>query len=132
MKSIDRLYQYLEYKGIKPTNFEKAIGFSSGYLSGQKKRRSDFGESILRSIIEYCQDIDEIWLLTGKGSMIKNNNESKNASSNNSSIESREEIPILKEQIIKLQTDNITKSEKIIDLMNEINNLKNEIQILKK
>ncbi|GAB6123043.1 S24 family peptidase [Dysgonomonas termitidis] len=71
MKSIDRLYEYIEYKGTKPTVFEKEIGFSSGYLSVQKKRNADLGESILKKINDYCHDLDISWLLTGEGEMLK-------------------------------------------------------------
>lgn len=71
MKAIDRLYIYLEHKGIKPTTFEREIGFSSGYLSRQKSRGSDLGESMLKQINDYCQDLSLIWLLTGEGDMLK-------------------------------------------------------------
>lgn len=66
MKAIDRLYQYLEDKGVKPTTFEKDMGFSSGYLSVQRKRSADLGESVLKKILDNCQDIDPSWLLTGQ------------------------------------------------------------------
>jgi hypothetical protein len=70
MKAINRLYQYLEYKGLKPTNFEKEIGLSSGYLSTQKKRKADIGESVLNRITDYCCDLNPTWLLTGVGEML--------------------------------------------------------------
>lgn len=71
MKAIERLYKYLEYIYVKPTVFEKEIGFSSGYLSNQKKRNADLGESVLNKINDYCQDLNITWLLTGKGDMLK-------------------------------------------------------------
>ena len=70
MKAIDRLYQYLDIKNIKPTNFERELGLARGYYSVQKKRNADIGESILNKIIDYCQDLNPIWLLTGKGEML--------------------------------------------------------------
>lgn len=70
MKAIERLYQYLETKGIKPTNFEKEMGLSNGYLSIQKKRKADIGESVLKKITEYCRDLNPTWLLTGEGDML--------------------------------------------------------------
>ena len=73
MKSIERFYEYLAVKGIKPTAFEKSIGLSNGYLSAQKKRNADMGESIMIKIIDNCRDINANWLLTGKGSMIIEN-----------------------------------------------------------
>ena len=71
MKSIDRLFQYFDYKGIKPTRFEKEYGLSNGYLTQQLKRNADIGESILIKIINNCQDINPGWLLTGEGEMLK-------------------------------------------------------------
>ena len=41
MKAIERLYQYMEYKGLKPTALEKEIGLSNGYLGVQRKRNAD-------------------------------------------------------------------------------------------
>jgi hypothetical protein len=71
MKAIERLYQYLENKRIKPTNAEKAMGLSNGYLSVQKKRTADIGESVLNIITDYFHDIDPEWLLTGNGNMLR-------------------------------------------------------------
>lgn len=71
MKSVARIHQYLEYKGIKPTRFEKEVGLSNGYLGTQLKRNADLGEGVLNKILDYCLDIDPEWLLTGRGDMIK-------------------------------------------------------------
>ena len=71
MKAIERLYKYIDSKGYKPTNFEKEIGLSSGYLSVQKKRNADIGETVINKITDYCQDINLEWLLTGQGEMLK-------------------------------------------------------------
>lgn len=71
MKAIDRIYKYFDYKGIKPTRFEKEIGLSNGYLGTQLKRNADLGESVINKIIDYCLDLNEVWFVTGKGSMLK-------------------------------------------------------------
>lgn len=73
MKIIDRVFQYIEYKGIKPIPFEKEIGLSNGYLGKQQKRNADLGESIILKIIENCLEINPYWLLTGQGEMLKSN-----------------------------------------------------------
>lgn len=70
MKIINRLYQYFEFKGIKPTRFEKEIGLSNGYLGNQLKRSADLGESIVYNIVKNCRDLNIIWLLTGEGEML--------------------------------------------------------------
>ena len=73
MKAIDRLYIYLESQGIKPTIFEREVGFSSGYLSNMRKRKADLGESSLNKVIENCHLLSLEWLLTGNGDMLKQN-----------------------------------------------------------
>jgi transcriptional regulator len=70
-KIITRLFTYLQVKKIPHTRFEKEIGLSNGYLNTQLKRNSDLGESVIRKIIDNCLDIDLVWLLTGKGRMLK-------------------------------------------------------------
>lgn len=80
MKAINRLYQYIEYKGFKPTNFEREIGLSSGYLSKQKGRSADIGETIVIKINENCPELNLLWLLTGEGEMLKKNIEGDDVS----------------------------------------------------
>lgn len=78
MKAIDRLYEYLAIKGLKPTAVEKAMGLSNGYLSVQKKRQADIGEGMMNKIIDYCRDINPEWLLTGYGTMLRDDAGSSN------------------------------------------------------
>ena len=72
MKAIERFYQYLDTKNIKPTRFEKEIGLSNGYLGTQLKRNADLGEGVMIKIIDNCLELNPEWLLTGKGEMLKN------------------------------------------------------------
>lgn len=69
MKAIERVYNYINYKGLSVSQFERLVGFSNGYLSKQYKRMADMGESMLTSILENCPDINPSWLLTGIGEM---------------------------------------------------------------
>ena len=78
MKAIERLYQYMEYKGLKPTALEKEIGLSNGYLGVQRKRNADMGEGAFLKIIDNCRDINPSWLLTGEGNMLRVGSEEKN------------------------------------------------------
>jgi len=72
MKIINRLFEYLDYKGIKPTRFEKNIGLSNGYLGQQHKRQADLGETIILKILDNSLDLSIQWFITGKGNMIIN------------------------------------------------------------
>lgn len=75
MKIIDRVFQYIDYKGIKPIPFEKKIGLSNGYLGKQQKRNADLGEGIILKIVENCPEINPYWLLTGNGEMLNTKSE---------------------------------------------------------
>jgi repressor LexA len=70
MKTINRFFEYIEFKGIKPTRFEKENSLSNGYLGTQLKRNADLGEGVINKIIDNCLDLSCDWLLTGKGSML--------------------------------------------------------------
>jgi hypothetical protein len=71
MKIIERFFKYLDFKGVKPTRFEKDFGLSNGYLALQLKRNGSLGEDTIINIINNCLDINMEWLLTGQGSMLK-------------------------------------------------------------
>lgn len=97
MKAIERLYQYMEYKGLKPTALEKEIGLSNGYLGVQRKRNADMGEGVFLKIIDNCRDINSSWLLTGEGNMLRTESEKENipvAHPSDSPIEGIPLIPI--------------------------------------
>lgn len=71
MKAIERLKQYIDYKGFSNSSFEKKNELSNGYIATQLKRNADLGEGILNKILDNCLDVSPEWLLTGKGSMLK-------------------------------------------------------------
>lgn len=73
MKAINRLYQYFDYKKIKPTRLEKELGLSNGYLGIQLKREADIGSAIIEKLINNCLDLNINWLITGHGNMLVDN-----------------------------------------------------------
>ena len=85
MKAINRIFEYISAKGLKPTRLEKEIGLSNGYLRTQERRDADLGEGVLLKILDYCLDLNPIWVLTGKGNMLNTADQQ---------IIAHEEIPI--------------------------------------
>ena len=61
-----RILQYLEYKGISKYKFYKDNSVSNGFLDKEGSMRSDICEKIS---YQY-EDINLIWLITGKGEML--------------------------------------------------------------
>ena len=72
MKAIGRIKQYIDYKGLTNRAFEQNNDLSNGYIATQLKRNADLGEGILTKILENCLDLNPLWLITGKGEMLKN------------------------------------------------------------
>jgi hypothetical protein len=130
MKAIDRLYLYLDYKGVKPTRFEHEVGFSSGYLSKMKARNSDMGESQMNIVLENCPDLDEIWFITGKGIMLKENPDSFQLQ-NDPEVTTEYNSPFVQE-LLTLHRELNEKSNKIIEQADTITMLKEELALLRK
>lgn len=70
-KAIDRLYQFMRLRDIRPSQLEREVGLSNGYLSAQRKRRADIGEGMMLRILHYVRDINPAWLLAGEGEMLR-------------------------------------------------------------
>lgn len=68
MGIIDRIRQYLDFKGISDYRFEKELSLSKGYINKAKNPTSD----VLMKICGIYTDMSPEWLVTGKGEMIKN------------------------------------------------------------
>ncbi|SHF76820.1 hypothetical protein [Flavobacterium defluvii] len=69
--TLMRIKQYLDYKGIKVSAFERIIGMSNGSFASQLKNNKTIGVDKLENILKKYTDVDPEWLLTGEGEMIK-------------------------------------------------------------
>jgi phage repressor protein C with HTH and peptisase S24 domain len=93
MGTLERIKQYIDLKGITNQNFEKKVGFSNGAFASQLKNKRTIGVDKLENILIEFADINTEWLLTGKGSMLKDNLSSFNQPSLNSAHEEKKLIP---------------------------------------
>lgn len=95
MKAINRIFEYISAKGLKPTRLEKEIGLSNGYLRTQERRDADLGEGVLLKILDYCLDLNPIWVLTGKGNMLNTSAQQIIAHEEIIAYKSKEGIPLI-------------------------------------
>jgi hypothetical protein len=73
MKPIERIAMYLNFKSISPHSFERNINLSNGYYSKQLKNLGSVGSDILIKIYNHFPDLNILWILTGEGQMILEN-----------------------------------------------------------
>ena len=70
MGIIERIYKYLEFKGISAYEFERKCDISNGYLNSRKTGTRGIGSEILEKIYKKYPDLNLIWLITEEGEMI--------------------------------------------------------------
>lgn len=68
---VERIKQFIDYKGINVSSFEKRIGYSNGAFASQLKTKKSIGVDKLENILNEFTDLDANWVLTGRGSMLK-------------------------------------------------------------
>ena len=68
---LKRIKEYIDFKGIRISAFEKSVGFSNGLFGGQLKRDKTIGLDKLENILKTYPDLNAEWVLTGRGNMLK-------------------------------------------------------------
>lgn len=71
MKAIERLFTFFENNGLKHTPMERELGLTNGYLGKMRDRKGSIGSDILETIFCKFPDLNPDWLLTGRGSMLR-------------------------------------------------------------
>ena len=118
-----RLVKYLRLKGLGQNKFEAMAGIGNGYISNLKRAP---GTGHLTKILNAAPDLNERWLMTGQGEMLK--------------TEKKEEEPrptfdvtVDKDTLIKLLLHaNEHMSEQMAELLQRIKNLEEEVRASKK
>lgn len=68
--TVQRIKEYIDFKGISIRKFEEALGFSNGSFASQFKNNKSIGVDKVENILQHYTDINTDWLLTGKGKML--------------------------------------------------------------
>ncbi|MBL6448559.1 hypothetical protein JMN32_19770 [Fulvivirga sp. 29W222] len=69
----DRLAQFIDYLGLKPSSFEGIVGLSNGSISKPLKSKSSIGSDKFEKIFSEYPDLSPTWLLKGQGEMLLSN-----------------------------------------------------------
>ena len=71
MRKIDRFDKYMKFKGLNDNKVTVILGLSVGTLGKSRKEGRDLSASVIEQILNYFNDLDSRWLMTGEGSMLK-------------------------------------------------------------
>ncbi|GGD38438.1 hypothetical protein [Muriicola marianensis] len=71
LKTIDRLMQFIQHAGLSARQFDLSIGASNGYTLRMKKNRASIGSDVIENILKIYPQLNVVWLLTGEGTMLK-------------------------------------------------------------
>lgn len=75
LKTIDRLIQFIKYAGLSARQFDLSIGASNGYTLRMQKNNASIGSDVIENILKTYPQLNVIWLITGEGEMLKENEE---------------------------------------------------------
>lgn len=118
---LKRIKDYIDFKNIKISVFEKSAGFSNGLFGGQLKRGKTIGVDKLENILKAYPDLNANWVLTGKESMLRN--EVRKEAPGEASPAERAAANILEtkhEEVIASLNDLIAAQQKTISLLEQL------------
>lgn len=115
----NRILQYIENKNISKYEFYQKTGISNGILS----QKNGLSEDNILKFLSYFTDINSEWLLTGKGEMLKTDNENNDEISVVALIDSvrmQKKIDSLELKIKRLEALNESYREEIKELKKDM------------
>ena len=85
----------MDCKGIKIAAFERSIGMSNASFGKSLKNGKSIGTDKLENILSIYKDINPNWLLTGEGSMLRNDAKTENLPIAAKTQDPNEGIPLI-------------------------------------
>lgn len=70
-KAIQRLKEFIDFKGISMNAFDASIGASNGYIGRMIKNNASIGSDVLEKIFCIYPELNLIWLIVGEGDMTR-------------------------------------------------------------
>lgn len=108
---LERIKQYIDFKGITIAAFERSVGMSNATFGKSLKNGGAIGTDKLEKILTIYPDISPSWLLKGVGEMLSDNEYSieKNDKTENSKYDNHASSNMLLEMI--KEKDNIIREQ---------------------
>lgn len=139
---IDRFDKYMKFRGLTDNQVTIQLKVSVGCLGKSRGEKRELSRRMVMLILNFYIDIEESWLLTGQGEMLKKEFRGKNIEISDNGIELskkniEENIPSLEKQddsfykdLIKSQQEVIASQQKTIsDLASMMSSQKTEIHV---
>ena len=121
---LDRLKQYIEYKGMTIASVERSLGMSNGALAKPIKNHTAIGSDKLENILIFCSDLSLTWLFTGRGEMLNQDSETTPVAENAAIAENN----LLKAMMSEKDATIIQQAQKIGELTAEIKELRKRLE----
>lgn len=118
MSVKERVYAFIEFKGISVKKFEELCGLSNGYISSMRK---GFGDDKLNNVLTMFPDLSRDWLIYGEGEMlnssvIQNNQNGDNIHGHSVKVDKTETDSFI--ELLKKKDEQIDRLLSIIEKMN--------------
>ncbi len=115
-RKIDRLLEYLEYKGITENRATIECGLSNGLIGQAKRGKSDLGEKAAEKVLNKYHDLERVWLLTGEGPMLKESSTPTATTDSETVSIPREAWEVIRSQAASLEMKDKQMSEMLMML----------------
>lgn len=123
---LNRLKQYIDYKGLTVASIERTLGMANGTLAKPIRNHTAIGSDKLENILAFCPDLSLTWLFTGRGEMLQLNGETSNpVSATDAALIERN---LLQTMIIDKDTTIIKQAEEIGQLRERIKQLEQRLE----